>query len=90
MEEEDGGDASVAESIIDIDDDDGSGSGSGSGLADMAESIMETVGDIVNATQVILSLFYAIPGVNLWFRDIMKCCIELILLNYHIIWDLHV
>jgi len=46
MEEEEGGDAAGADVIIDVDDDDGSGSGSG-----LAETIMDAVEDIVNATQ---------------------------------------
>ena len=51
MEEEEGGDAAGADVIIDVDDDDGSGSGSG-----LAETIMDAVEDIVNATQVISRL----------------------------------
>lgn len=47
MEEEDGADDTVTEPTIDVGDEDGSG------LADVAERIMETVEDIVNATQVI-------------------------------------
>lgn len=47
MEEEDGAEDAVTEPTIDVGDEDGSG------LADVAERIMETVEDIVNATQVI-------------------------------------
>ena len=47
MEEEDGAEDTVTEPTIDVGDEDGSG------LADVAERIMETVEDIVNATQVI-------------------------------------